>query len=196
MDSTPRRTSYTAGYKLKVIQFAEEKNNCAAAREFSINESVIRAWRKRKPELVAMPKSKKTLRFRKTPYEKMEDSLYSWICELRQNGLIVTRMAIRTKAMQLHKLPEFATTESFKASRGWCTRFMRRRGLVLRQRTHIAQKLPKDLDEKLTKFQHYVIDSRKRFAFPLEHIGNMEETPMFFDIPSNRTVHFSGQSTV
>ena len=193
---SPRRSSYTAGFKLKVIKCAEEHNNSFAAREFSINESVIRSWRKKKPELNSTPKCKKALRFKKTPFGKLEDTLFVWISELRQNGIIVSRMAIRTKALELFKTPDYHFDVTFKASSGWCNRFMNRKGLVLRQKTHIAQKLPSDLDEKLTNFHSYVIDSRKKMCFSLGQIGNMDETPMFFDLPSNKTIHFAGEKCV
>ena len=64
----------------------------------------------------------------------------------------------------------------FKASAGWCTRYMRRNNLVLRQKTHIAQKLPKDVDCKVDSFLKYVIDLRKEYDFSLGDIGNMDET--------------------
>ena len=98
---SPRRCSYTAGFKLKVIQYAEENNNSIAAREFSINESVIRSWRKKKPEIKATPKCKKALRFKTSPFGKLEDALFLWITQLRENGIIVSRMAVRTKALRV-----------------------------------------------------------------------------------------------
>ena len=38
------------------------------------------------------------------------------------------------------------------ASTGWCTRFMKRNNLVLCRKTKAAQKLPKKLEENVTKF--------------------------------------------
>ena len=41
-----KRMRYTAKLKLAAIKHAEENNNCAAAREFGVNEKLIRDWRK------------------------------------------------------------------------------------------------------------------------------------------------------
>jgi hypothetical protein len=71
---------------------------------------------------------------------------------------------------------------------------MNRHDLSLRQRTHIAQKLPRDIDTKVTSFQRFVIDLRKEHDFELRTIGNIDETPMFFDMPGSRTV--KGSKTV
>ena len=123
----------------------------------------------------------------------MENELRKWVFELRSCGLIVTRLAIRARALQIAPKYNFP---NFKASAGWCTRFMNRSGLTLRQKTHIAQKLPKDVDEKVQKFFAFVIKERKRFDFALENIINMDETPMYFDMPGNTTVDKVGSKTV
>ena len=68
--------------------------------------------------------------------------------------------------------------------------------LTLRQKTHIAQKLPKDVDKKVQKFFAFGIKERKRFDFALENIINMNETPMYFDMPGNTTVDKVGSKTV
>ena len=73
---------------------------------------------------------------------------------------------------------------------------MNRHGFCLRQRTKIAQKLPKDLEEKIESFQKFIIKLRKEYNFDLSQIGNMDETPMTFDLPSNRTVNAAGAKSV
>ena len=57
-----KRSSYTAGFKLKVIETAEECGNRAAGREHSVSEKLVRDWRKKKAELKALPRSKRSLR--------------------------------------------------------------------------------------------------------------------------------------
>lgn len=86
--------------------------------------------------------------------------------------------------------------ENFVASAGWCIRFMNRFGLCLRQRTKISQKLPKDLDEKVMSFYSFIIKQRRIHNYDLGDIGNMDETPMTFDLPSNRTVASFGAKTI
>ena len=51
-------------------------------------------------------------------------------------------------------------SRDFKATNSWCTRFMNRYNLVLREKTKIAQKLPRELDDKITSFHKFVIDLR------------------------------------
>ena len=81
-------------------------------------------------------------------------------------------------------------------SNNWCKRFLRRNNLALRQKTKIAQKLPEDLEEKIVDFHRFVINSRKKGNYELVNIGNMDETPVWFDMPSARIVSARGEKTV
>jgi len=73
---------------------------------------------------------------------------------------------------------------------------MNRYGLTLRQRTHVAQKLPKDVENKIISFHQYIIKQRKEIAFEFGHIGNMDEMLMTFDMAGFRTANKKGDKTV
>ena len=72
---------------------------------------------------------------------------------------------------------------------------MNRYNLVLREKTKIAQKLLRELDDKITSF-HKFIDLRGKHQYPLKMIGNMDETPVFFDMVGNKTVNQAGEITI
>lgn len=86
--------------------------------------------------------------------------------------------------------------EEFKVSKKWITNFMKRNGLSLRRRTTVAQKLPESYDEKRLEFRRYVEDLRRRRGFLLGQIGNADQTPVWFDMPSRRTVAEKGERQV
>jgi transposase-like protein len=44
----PKRKSYTAEFKLKVVKYAEENGNRSAGREYCVDESIVRDWRKKR----------------------------------------------------------------------------------------------------------------------------------------------------
>ena len=72
---------------------------------------------------------------------------------------------------------------------------MKRNGLSLRQKT-TAQRLPDDYKEKIVRFHRYIIDRSREHNFPLHLIANMDETPLTFDMPPNRTVNNTGKKTI
>jgi hypothetical protein len=67
----------------------------------------------------------------------------------------------------------------FKASRGWCEKFIKRESLSLRGRKKISQKLASEFEPKLIEFQHFVIGVRRKNKYSLGQIGNLEETAVF-----------------
>ena len=124
-----QRNAYDGAFKLKVIDFAEKNNNSAAEREFGVSEKQVRDWRKKKSVIGDSARHLKKIRVMESPYANWEFSLNEWVLEQRQNGHAVTRNAIRLKALSTAKNNG---DEHFKASAGWCTRFMRRHGLSIR----------------------------------------------------------------
>ncbi|KAJ8890432.1 hypothetical protein PR048_009941 [Dryococelus australis] len=62
---------------------------------------------------------------------------------------------------------------------------MKHAGLCLRCRTTLTEVLPKDCEEKLLKFQLYVIYLQKKNNYRLGQMGNADETYIYLDMPSN-----------
>ena len=56
----------------------------------------------------------------------------------------------------------------------------------------IAQKLPDDIEEKITSFHKFVLNLRKECHYEIAQIDNIDETPMCFDLSPNRTVDSKG----
>ena len=188
-----KRSKYSAKFKLCMVRFAEQSNNCAASREFCVNEKLVRDWRRQVEKLKFMPKNKCADRGKRCQWPDLEENLVKWIEDQRRSAYIVTRNLIRIKAKAMASDQQMS---NFQATNSWCTRFLRRRNFVLRQKTKIAQKLPEDLEEKITSFHRLVIKGHKETNYGLVHVGNMDETPVWFDMPSARTVNTQGEKTM
>ena len=87
-------------------------------------------------------------------------------------------------------------SEKFLASESWFYRFLRRYDFAMRRKTKIGQKLPTHLDIKLLEFQQFIIKKQKQFEYELSEIGNMDETPVYFDMVGNLTIDKRGAKTV
>ena len=72
------RQSFTFDYKLRVITLADEIGNRAAAREFEIDESMIRYWRKKK---IVIGKVNETLTNLNLSYTRIGDAGAASIAE-------------------------------------------------------------------------------------------------------------------
>ncbi|KAH8022290.1 hypothetical protein HPB51_023195 [Rhipicephalus microplus] len=68
--------SYTAGFKLKAVQYALEHGNRAASRHFGVGETSIRYWRDQEKKLKATKKTRRAFRGAKTG---SNDEWLKWI---------------------------------------------------------------------------------------------------------------------
>jgi len=60
----------------------------------------------------------------------------------------------------------------------------------------VAQKLPREYERKIIEFHKYFINMRKKLCFEIGQLGNMDEVPLMFDVPSNKTVEVKGTKTI
>ena len=187
------RTSYTASFKLAVCSYAEEFGNRAAGRKYDLDEKNVRRWRQNKTTLKSMPSKKRAMRSGKARWPELEEQLLAWVVEKRAAGHAVSTQALRLKA---RNIADETGMDDFKAGTSWAYRFMKRHDLSFRRRTHIAQRLPEELAEKTTRFQRYVIRKRRQHNYPLDRIGNADQTPLTFDVPSSSTISAKGVKSV
>jgi hypothetical protein len=140
-----------------------------------------------------MPRSKTADRGSSAHFPELEEELLQWITDCRLQGYGVSTAKLGFKGLHLAKKTNNA---NFRASLAWSYAFLKRHNLSIRRRTHIAQKLPSDYEDQLTKFQSYIIGLRKKTNYDLSQIGNADQTPLTFDLPSDTTIAPKGSSTV
>lgn len=70
------------------------------------------------------------------------------------------------------------------------------KGTGHKTKTIIAQRLPEEFEQKITKFQRMIIRMRQHYDYDFQQIVIMDETPMNFDMPPTRRVSPSGERTI
>lgn len=179
-----------------VINEAESSNNCKAAVKYGVTECNVRRWRAQKDRLKNAHSRRKAFRGPQSGrFQELDRRVCAYVDEKRKDGMPISRAVIRLKGVETAKELNIPTAD-FQASLGWCKRMMRRHGLTPGPRTSPAQRLPSDFGEKLLSFQHYVINLRKNHSYPLDQVGNADQTPVFFDTPAPVTVHKKGEKSV
>ncbi len=193
--SKQRRHCYTITFKLDVINYAKEHGNRAAERMFGPppTEKMIRSWRQQEEKLKTVSGSKHNLRGRHAKWPELEDELCSWVTDQRSQGITVSTKMIIFQAKQIAAEQNH---EDFTGHATWCFRFMKRKNLVMRTRTKLAQKMPNEFEDKIIEFHRFIINQRKSTNFELSQIANMDETPLTFDVPCNKTVDLKGTKSI
>jgi hypothetical protein len=156
---------------------------------------------KKEQFIQAQPNLKRLNKGKPPKYPALENALVEWVRERRStNQHAVSRYMIQAKAKELAKQREWQVkcpdVQSFAFSNKWLDGFMSRNNLSNRRRTTVAQHLPDDLIEKQQEFLAFVMYRRIQYDYSLPFIGNMDETPVSFNLPSNTTVDELGARTV
>uniref|UniRef100_A0AAR2J5P4 HTH CENPB-type domain-containing protein n=1 Tax=Pygocentrus nattereri TaxID=42514 RepID=A0AAR2J5P4_PYGNA len=178
-----KRKSYSADYKLQVVKYAAENGNRAAERKFGVTEKLVRDWRKAEVSLTAMKKTKKANRGLKARWPQLEERVRTWVLEQR------LRLHAQVVAKEMN-------INDFAGGPSWCYRFMQRNRLSIRARTTMSQKLPADFQAKVDSFREFVEKHVTEHNMTPDHIINMDEVPLTFDIPMGRSVAEKGLKSV
>lgn len=193
MSSSKR--SFTASFKLKVVELAEQKGKHLAAKTFNVHRKRVQEWCKQKVRLQMAPKSEKRKPGAGRPlrYPDVDTQLMRWFDERRECGVRVTGKSLRHQALRLHRENG---NQSFKASNGWYRRFKKRHQIVFRRTTHVAQHAVEIIDDRIDKFLRYVIRMRRLREYDSSEILNMDETPVWFEMPGKSTLTKAGTKEV
>ena len=93
-----RRHSYEADFKLKDICHAVQHWNRAAVKEFNINESMVRKWRRREDDMSQVKKTKQSFRGNKARWPQLDDKIEQWVTEEKTADRGISTVSIRLKA--------------------------------------------------------------------------------------------------
>jgi hypothetical protein len=152
------RKSYTAKTKIEIIKYAELKGNREASRQYNINESSIRGWRKQKDKLMLMESDRRTFRKGSPYWPELEKQLAVWVENERNLGKNITSFHIKIEALKMARQRNINNFRyilfnslrshslifilSSSGTKKWCYSFMKRNGIAARSRK-------KKTDEKM-----------------------------------------------
>jgi len=136
---------------------------------------------------------KKTFQSHAPKWPKLEEYVKKWIIHHRKNGIAVSTKMI---LIEVRRLATEMSITNFAGTTSWCERFMRRNGLGMHTKTTRVQKLPCEYERRIIEFRKYVINTRNKLCFEIGQLGNVDEVPLTFDVPSNKTVDEKGVKTI
>ena len=187
---TKTRRRFTQKKKEEIrLHYSVSGSYCETARAFDINESTVRGIIDASVSDKIKPSSKGNYLGAADDDDELDDEQLKWTFVLRDCHFPVSVMSLKEKA----KLLIQPHNPSFDASRGWVRKFFNRHKLALRSRTSISQKLPKQLEDVLSKFYEDAARFMRIGKYPLSLIGNMDETPAFFDMVLSKCISKKGE---
>ena len=183
---------YTVRQKRQIAAYAKNNSVSGASQHYHVPRTTINRWMKDGYfERETTKKGTKKGAGRPVTYGiDKDEQLLVWLLEARDKQLPITTQVLKAKARELI-CPD---QPQFKASDGWVQKFKQRHKLVLRMKTSLAQELPATLEERITAFCTQL--RRLKEINNFEMIGNMDETPLYFDIVPNHVLDRKGKKSI
>jgi hypothetical protein len=186
---------------LEVLDYVKSFSESQAANHFGIPRTTISSWKginlqpKHHPNAKPKTKGKHLVKGSGRPLsypQHVEEQIVAWVLQMRDLQLPIQRKDIIRQAKRLISPHQ----SNFQASAGWMDKFLLCNSLTLRKTTSIQQKLPPQLEKQLATFMGELKTIREYHKFPLAYILNMDETPIWFDMPRGYTVAEKGAKQV
>lgn len=195
-----KQRSFPIKMKLEAIEYLKTHSVELTAKKFLVDPKRIRDWRKDEAKLKNIGldggnvnKRRMDGGGRKIRCPELEIKLRDWIKHSRERRLRVSRRMIQRKVQEFQAQD---TGPSIISGMSWVQRFMVRNNLVIRKRTTISQKLPHDVDEKLTNFIVFLRDLLQKNSFANSSIFVMDETPVWIEPVGTTSVDTKGKKEI
>ena len=208
MNTPTRRFSYTIAKKIEVIKAYETRFNFnapATSEHFGIHRSMLSRWVRDKDDILHTPKTvKRNSQARAVgEFPQLEDRLYEWIKSQREKKISIKRYRLKVAAKRIAKTLNIDTSstrngKAFSFSAGWERGFMSRYHLSDRANTHVAPQNKKSLHDSRKIVFLFLHQCRHEVSaiYEKQFIYNMDETPIYLDMPHKRTLAPTGSKSI
>ena len=186
-----KRASYTAEFKLKVIEKAEEMGNRKAGRLFGISETNVRIWRKNKEILLKTDKNRKANRGKIASWQQLEEALFKWLVLNRDSKTRISMTDILNKSRSLATEMDI---KNFGGKKQWCHRFLQRKNLKLCDVIIHNKNIPIDWEEKVGSFLQNLREITVKFKYEIYDIIALDEVCMCTDYLKSATPNSTATS--
>jgi hypothetical protein len=200
------RRSFTLLMKLKVIKWFKDNGNnkTKTANHFHTTRQNIQNWvamedilkKQLKDSSVRVANRRRVSKARNPMFPEVDRKVKEWFDSQRANRIVVTSDGIISKALDVFPKTCPAQGVKFKASWGWLQGFLQRQRLSSRTATSVGQKIPQNARDISNLFFERVDNFRQQQTDQNFSVLNMDQMPMYFDSPTNKTYDSIGSRTV
>ena len=202
------RKSYSVKFKRHAINAINDLmlrgyTLCAATKELNIPHLYYKRWRKTIVKVDKLASSDAVVPFkingesrkihpgRPSALDPFEGDLMHSIFEMREQGLPVNTRTLRKEAARLSQV---FRDNSIKAKISSLNRFVKKTGISHCVSTHVMQKDHNETEEESAHFM--TLMRQKVLGMDPDDIINMDQTPVPYSFPSNRTLDKKGSKMI
>ena len=186
--------------KIEILDEIEERQrNGETLREIcrclEIQPIQARKWRAMRAQLSCQGKAGRCSvhNGRVSFLKPLENDLLTWFLQMREQGIMISTRLVVVKASQLSA--EFRRKTS-RSKDQIVRRFLASNKITLRSVTHTCQRPPDAVVNEAMSFIQQVREKVVGLNRQQKYILNMDQTPVFFDMPSGKTLNQVGKESV
>ena len=181
--------SFTIKFKLEMVKMIEQFGMKHCIQNSNINKSLLYKWKSRRHDLLQEQSTSRKIGSGRKPLLDIdtETTIITWIRECNQHDILVNHKSVRDYCIE-----KYGNISSF--SKDWFRRFKNRFNLTTRRVTSHSKR-PKHGDSNTT-LQDSIKTFREKISTVQKTLLNMDETPVWFDMPSKYTVTTKGTKHV
>ncbi|CAI7771191.1 unnamed protein product [Closterium sp. NIES-54] len=127
-------------------------------------------------------------------YPDMETALYRYVCLQHANGVAISVKDTRKWSCEWMK--KHHPRKNWNASSHWSQRFRDHWNSVMRVKTKVGQRLSAECAKDCESFWKFVRINRAWHNIDMVRIVNADQTPLFVEMPAERTIEHRGARSV
>ena len=197
----PRRKTYSNREKIRILDVIADRQEGgevslrACCRDLQVQASQVRRWQNMRDELAKPESCHRHSQHTGRPslLDPLGQDLMRWFFELREQGFMVSVRLVVLKACELS--PAFRR-KGARAKDMSVRRFLAKNKIVLRAVTHECQRPPQAVRQDALDFIRFAQPKVSGVNRSDAYVLNMDQTPIFFDMSTGRTLSAAGERTV
>lgn len=195
----PRRIPITNREKVAHLDEIDQRQRLgeslrAICRSLGIQPCQARRWKRVREKLIQPNKGGRASLHvgRPSILSSIGDQLMTWLLQKRDQGVMVS---MRLVVVQASRLSSRFRRKSARSKDQAVRRFLAANRIVMRAVTHTCQRLPHQVREEALDFIRDVREKVVGENRSLKYIINMDQTPVFFDMSTGKTLSEAGKTT-
>ena len=188
---------HTIQSKIKIIKYAKENSRSEAIKKYNVPSSTLSDWFKKEKEFQDLESSKlQNTTLHKGPKVKYQEIYNKFIDFIEFNRKLFNPVTTWSLLLKMYEIEPSRKNMNIKSNMNLIYKFLIKYGYSFRTKTHIGQSMKESSLKDASLFWNEVYNNRLKYGFNTYGVGNMDETPIFFNMYPNKTIAKKGNKTI
>ena len=174
---------------IKIIKYPKENSRIDAIKKYNVPSSTLSDWFKKEKEFQDLESSKlNNTTLNKGPKVKYQEIYNKFKDFIEFNRKLFNLVTTQSLLLKLYEIEPSRKNMNIKSNMNLIYKFLIKYGYSFRTKTHIGQSMKESSLKEASLFWNEVYNNRLKQGFNTYRVGNMDETPIFFNMYPDKTI--------